>query len=148
LETDKCPRQSKPISFPPAQFLDSFVNVFVNHLVDYLLFEAMDFRVLLLELISLRRLFFNEVKGHTNIAFSLCFEVKKAVGSLQLIKIPLNIIVIVHIFLQLGSPLSTLLFIHEILTVHIVKINSNLRSVRITLATTWHVLLILIKVKP
>ena len=148
MEGDKCPRQSKPIGFSPAQFLDSFVHIFIHDLVDYLLFEAMDFWVLLLELISLRRLLFNEVKGHAYVAFSLCFEVQKAVGSLQLVKIPLNIIVVVHIFLQLSSPLGTLLFIHEILTVHIVKVNSDLGSVWITLAATWHVLLILIEVEP
>jgi hypothetical protein len=50
--------------------------------------------------------------------------------------------------LQLGFPLSTLLFVHEILTVHVVEVYSDLWSVRVALAAAWHVLHFLIEVKP
>ena len=86
----------------------------------------MNFRVLLLELILLLCLVFDEVKGHSNVSLSLSLEVKEAVRALQLVKVPLNIIVIVDVLQELGFPLPTLLIIHEMFTVHVVEINADL----------------------
>ena len=148
MEGDECPRQSEPVGLSPSHFLDDFVNIFIHDLVDDPLLEAMDFRILCLEFISLVCLFFDEVKGHANAAFPLRLEIEEAVGSLQLVQITLNVVVVVHVFLQLGFPLSTLLFVHEILTVHVVEVYSDLWSVRVALAAAWHVLHFLIEVKP
>lgn len=108
----------------------------------------MDLRVLLLEFVSLVCFLFYEVEGHANIALSLRPEIQELIRPLKLVQIPLNIVVVIHVFLQLGFPLSTLLFVHEILTVHVVEVNTDLRAVWVTLTTAWHVLLISIKVEP
>lgn len=148
LEGDQRPSQAQPIRSSPAQFLHSLINILINHLVNHSFFESVNFWVLLLELIPLYRLFLYEVKSQPNIALSLRLEVQKSVRSLELVQVALNVVVVVNVFLELGSPLSALLLIHEILTVHVVEVDSYLCPVWIALATARHVLLVHVEVEP
>jgi len=68
-----------------------------------------------------------------------------------LVQVALNIVIVVNILFDLGSPLATLLIKHEILTVHVVEVDADLRSVRVTLASVVLLLLSLgveIEVEP
>ena len=148
MEGDERPRQSEPVGPAPSHLLDNFVNILIDNLVDDALLEAMDLRILCLEFISLVCLFFDEVKGHANVAFPLRPKIQEAVRPLQLVQITFNIVVVINILLQLCFPFGALLLIHEILTVHVVEVYSNLGAVGVALAAAWHVICFLIKVKP
>jgi len=86
--------------------------------------------------------FFDCLKCHSNIIFSLSLEIKESIRSLKLIQVHFNVVVVVNILLKLSPPFTTLQFIHEIFTVHVVEVDSDLRS-KIRLNSC-----LLIKIKP
>jgi len=135
-------RESQPVSLPESHFLDDFTDVLVNMLVNDLLLNSVNVWVLLFKLHLFRMFFFDALKCHSNIIFSLSLEIEESVRSLKLIQIHLNIVVVVNILLKLSPPLTTLQFIHEIFTVHVVEVDSDLRS-KICLNASF-----LIKIKP
>lgn len=148
LESDEELCEAQPISSSPARFLDYLVNILVHFLVDDLLFEAVDLRPLVFELNLFVCLFLDVVKSQAQIIFALCLEVKEAVRSLKLIQISLNVVVIVNVLLDLGSPLPTLLIIHEILTVHVIKVDAHLGAEGISIGAGHLGLVAHIEVKP
>ena len=64
-------------------------------------------------------------KRHTDALFSVFLEVQERVGVLKLVQISLNILIVIHIFHQLGLPLAALLVIHKLLAVEVVEQYSN-----------------------
>lgn len=147
LECDKRLGQTEPIGMPPSHFLDCFIHILVYCLINELLFYFVNLWILLLEFISLYCFFFDKVKSQADISFSLSLKVKKSIRPLKLVQIPLNVIVVIYIFLQLGPPFTSLLLIHEILTVHIVEVNSHLWAVLVWLII-WRLLILQVKVEP
>ena len=104
--------------------------------------------MLLLECISFVIFLFDEVKSQPQITLSLLSEIQKTIWILQLVQIPLNIVVIVNVFLELGAPLPALLIVHEELTVHIVEVDSHLGSVGVGLTGVRLRLILHVKIKP
>lgn len=148
LEGDEGPGEAEPVGASPAHFLDRSADVLVDSLVDDSLLNPVNIWVSFLEVISLPCFFFDEVEGHADVLLALGSEVQEAVGTLQLVQIPFDVVVVVNIFLQLGSPLTTLLLVHEVLTVHVVEVDAHLRSVRITLSTVGFLSGVDVEIKP
>lgn len=126
LEGDECLCHAKPVGSPPACLLYDPIDILVHGLVDHLLLQAVDFWPFVLEFVPLGCLFLDEVKGEPQVILPLRLEVKESIWPLKLVEVPLDVVVVVDILLDLGSPLATLLIIHEILTVHVVEVDPDL----------------------
>ena len=66
------------------------------------------------------------IKGHTNSLLAILLKVEECIWILKLVEVPLNVLVVVHVFHELGAPFSTLLVVHEFLAIEVVKQNANL----------------------
>jgi hypothetical protein len=60
------------------------------------------------------------IKSHTQLLFSLAFEIEKLIRLLQSVKVILNIIVVLYVFFQLRLPLSNLILVQHELIVDII----------------------------
>jgi len=102
------------------------VGVVVDVLVDDLLLKLVELWVLALEP-DLVHLFGSDiVEGHPYLLLALVLEIQEGVGLLQLLKVHVNVFVVVHVFLDLSPPLADLLVVHELLTIKIVKQQTDL----------------------
>ena len=135
-------RQSQPVGLPESHFLDDFADILVDVLVNDLLLNSVNLWVLLFKLHLFHMFFFDCLECHSDIIFPLSLEIEEPVRSLKLIQIHFNVVVVVDILLKLSPPLTTLQFIHEIFTVHVVEVDSDLRS-KVCLNAS-----LLIKIKP
>lgn len=71
-------------------------------------------------------------EGHAYLILSVLFKVEESIRVLQLVKVPLNVLVVIYVLHELCSPLSALLIIHELFAVQIVKQYSDLRLVLVS----------------
>lgn len=113
--------QGQPVCSPVAQFLHKLICVLIYVLVYHLLFELVELRKPPFELLFRFLLIGDPLKSHAYFALTVLLEIEKSVGVLQLVQIALNVLVIVDILHKLSSPLTTLLIVHELFTVEVVK---------------------------
>jgi len=85
-----------------------------------------------LEILFRSLLFGNAIKGHAYFILAILLEVEESIWVLQLIKISLNVLIVIHILHELSPPLSALLIVHELFAVKVVKQYSDLRLVLIS----------------
>ena len=95
-------------------------------LIDHHLFESVQLWVVFLEILFLFLLFSYSFEGHAHRFFPLFLEIQECVWVLKLIQISLNILVVVNVFLELCTPFTALLIVHEFLGIHVVKEDPDL----------------------
>lgn len=81
----------------------------------------MNLRILPLELLLGLLLLGNALEAHANGRLAILLEVEERIRVLQLVEVPLNVLVIVHVLFELGPPLAALLVVHKLFAVKIVK---------------------------
>lgn len=81
----------------------------------------MQLRERLFEILFLFLLFCYSFEGHAHRFFPLLLEIQECVRVLELVQISLNILVVVNVFLELCTPFTALLIVHEFLGIHVVE---------------------------
>ena len=85
-----------------------------------------------LEILFRSLLFRYAFKGHPYFILTILLEVEESIWVLQLVEVPLNILIVIHVLHELSPPLSALLIIHELFAVKVVKQYSDLGLVLIS----------------
>ena len=124
-ERDEDIDQRQPVGTTVPKLLDEPVCVVINVIVDHSLLELMELGKPSFEQYLVPLLSCNTFKRHPDLLLSLMLKVQELIGLLQLLQVQVDVLVVVNVLHDLGSPFAHLLVVHELLTIEVVEQDSD-----------------------